>query len=596
MKKKILSMGIVVLMLVLTMLSFEGISHQKLHVALANESKEKNIRVAFDQKVKEIIESEHVSGATAIIIKDGEAILQQGYGYSDKKLDQTVNKRTGFRIGSISKTFVSIAALIAKEDGKLDFNVDISEYLEKDFPKFKYPITMNKLLTHTAGFEDQITGIAVKNLKDMEPLSISLRKYRPNQIFKPGEVISYSNYGVALAAYVIEKATGVDFAQYCTDRIFNPLNMKDTTFLYNNMNIDISKAYSANGEEAFEPYINIYAEGSVISTAEDMGKYLRWLLGDDYTILSKDLKLELFQSHFSPSEDFKGIGYIWNIKSRNGDKYFEKKGETVNFYSRIVLFPSKNTGVFFSFNTYVPEEKINEVTKEITDILLGEKGKFGSINGATIRMEGNYINTFSNFDTAEKILSYINPEKRIGITGSLEKGYKLNGEPMIHVGNNIYESNVGKIKLIQKDSHTFLVIDPSQTYIKINICESFKLNITVLLMFLLSIIIHGIWQITSLIKRKKIIKITRVCYIVILISFFSLCSILFFGLTNYRILQYSLLIQITSWIILLTTLASVSDLLVISKDKLTTYNKLYLYVYNFINVLFCFLLSHMHFL
>ncbi len=73
---------------------------------------------------------------------------------------------------------------------------------------------MQHLLTHTGGFEENITGMAVVNYSDTEPLSLTVRKYMPNQIYKSGEIASYSNYGIALAAYVIERATGIDFAEY----------------------------------------------------------------------------------------------------------------------------------------------------------------------------------------------------------------------------------------------------------------------------------------------------------------------------------------------------------------------------------------------
>jgi CubicO group peptidase (beta-lactamase class C family) len=66
-------------------------------------------------------------------------------------------------------------------------------------------MTMHDLLTHTAGFEDRVTGMAVVNVSDTEPLAVSVRKYMPAQVFTPGETVSYSNHGIALAAYVIER-------------------------------------------------------------------------------------------------------------------------------------------------------------------------------------------------------------------------------------------------------------------------------------------------------------------------------------------------------------------------------------------------------
>ena len=277
---------------------------------------------AFDQAIQEIIDTKKAKGATATLIINGNVTMTKGYGYADELLNlKTDGDRIGFRIGSISKTFVAVAALIAMEDGKIDLDTDISQYLPKDFPKFKYPVTMKNLLTHTAGFEEQITGMAVKNVSDTEPLSVSVVKHMPAQIFKPNDTASYSNYGIALAAYVIENVTGEDFADYCEKKIFQPLHMNRTTFTYMQDTVYVSKAYLPNGEETSEVFMNLYPEGSAVSTAEDMAKYIQWLLSEDDGLIDKASKEQLFIKQYAMDDAFEGIGYVWNRKIRNGSLY-----------------------------------------------------------------------------------------------------------------------------------------------------------------------------------------------------------------------------------------------------------------------------------
>lgn len=131
---------------------------------------------------------------------------------------------------------------------------------------------MRMLLTHSAGFEDPVTGAAVPNVSDTLPLSVSVRRYKPAQSIKAG-VISYSNYGIALAAYVVERAAGQDFAAFCRAEIFLPLGMTHTTFEHMHDVAYVAKPYLPDGRETLELYMNLYPEGSAVSTAADMAAY-----------------------------------------------------------------------------------------------------------------------------------------------------------------------------------------------------------------------------------------------------------------------------------------------------------------------------------
>lgn len=566
-------------------------------VYLDSQKEKACITQIFDAAITECMESNNVTGATATLVIDGGVAFQKGYGYSDKASEVPVDiSLSGFRIASVSKTFVAIAALIAAEDGKLDLNADITNYLEKDFLEFQYPVTLNDLLTHSAGFEDLVTGIAVKDINDMEPLYETIRKYKPKQIYKPGEVISYSNYGIALAAYVIEKATGVDFAEYCREKIFIPLGMNNTTFDYKCDNIILSKAYLPNGNETSEPYINIYPEGSVISTAEDMSKYIQWLLSDQENILKDKFKAKLFSCNFSMADELNGIGYTWNIISRNGIKYYEKKGEAINFYSRIVLYPNSNTGLFFSFNTYVSEEEMNAIIDNVTNTLLGKKEEDEKSVGATMKIEGNYLNIRSNFTTAEKFLSYIIPEKMLEITGTPSSGYKLNGHTITPIGNNTYDTPIGTIKFIEKNGKILLATNICQTYVKVNFFQSYKVTLIVTALFMINMLTIVFWSIIHTIKKRTTPKIVAIMCSLQLLAFIMLCAELIIGLSNYSVLSFAILIKITAWIILSIVIVNiVYSFLTCKKNSKIALIK-YLYAHNIISIAFCLIMYNLNLL
>ncbi|MDD3172319.1 MAG: serine hydrolase [Herbinix sp.] len=521
--------------------------------ALARENHE--ISNELDNMVNSVIEAGNAKGAVLSIVKDGDTILCKGYGFADEFHNIAADgEKIAFRIGSVSKTFVAVAVQILHQEGHLDLNCDISTYLPPDFPPFSYPVNMYQLLTHTAGFEETVTGMAVYNISDTEPLAESIRNYVPAQAFKPGEVISYSNYGIALAAYVVECITNQSFAQYCRERIFLPLDMNHTTFEHMQDTAYVSKPYLPDGSETLEPYMNLYPEGSAVSTAEDMAKYMQWLLEEqDTRILSTTSKKELFLRQFSMSEDLEGIGYVWSRKTRNNKLYYDKKGETLHFYTRIALYPEQQTGIFLSFNTYLPEDKINAIMKKATDLLYGESHltDFRS-NVENLDINGLYVNNWSSNNTPEKILRYLIPGKTLNIRREADETYSIHGEKMTLIGENLYASSIGILKFQEKGGKTFISTESAITYSKVSWWHHRNVQILIPLLFFVSILTCFLRELSLIVRRRKkeynIIPLA--ISLIQIISFFALCLLIYLGIIRFSLLMFVLPMKICGCIIL----------------------------------------------
>jgi len=558
------------LLIIIIVLTVQAVLFGTVGAVIAEFSVKSNseIETLIRSDVDKIISEGYAKGAVATLVIDGRVVLNEGFGIANEFLGIKVNtNQTGFRIGSLSKTFVAVATLIARQDGLLDFNKDISFYLEDDFPKLKFPVTMQNLLTHTAGFEEIITGMAVSKLSELEPLNITVRKYMPEQIYEPGEIASYSNYGIALAGYVIEKATGTDFADYCMQKIFVPLGMKSTTFDYTEDSVAVSEAYLPDGSFTQDLYMNLYPEGSMVTTGQDMAEYLKWLTAENDYILEYNNKLELFQRQYSMADELGGIGLIWNRFERNGIEYFSKKGETLHFYTRAVVIPDLKAGLFLSFNTYVPESVINKIASAFIDELLGAKPESLEKDGETINIKGVYANYWSSFETAEKVLRYFVPGKMVNITGSLDSGFEFNGEKISHAGNNSYDTPIGKVKFIIQDGKTLMATDFSQTYIKVSVIESKTFVYSIVVIFsIYSIVYLSIVMILKL--RKNIGGIyLPIAAVLQLIALVSLILCVFAGIAQYALLNYTILIQIISWLLKLLVIVNISHELIIRKNN-----------------------------
>lgn len=407
-------------------------------------------------------------GVIYAVIEDGQQIAG-GMGYADKENHILADgANTAFHIGSISKTFVAIAVLQQVEAGQLNLDQDIALYLKDDGFEFQYPITLHDLLTHTAGFEDLISGIAVNDPKNVLTLKESLLRYQPQQFIEPSTVISYSNYGIALAAYIVEKVSGMSFETYAQSRIFSPLAMDHTTFDQFQLNIFVSKAYASDLSIAKEPYLNLYPEGSVITTANDMIKYMEWCLSDEPLLLSSQSKQLLFTSQYSGSEDFEGISYTFNIHNYNQDLIIEKKGETAFFNSQLVLYPKQKAALFLSFNTPLPWSAIHAMQNSFSNEILGYRLASEKEKITSIEPTGVYQATRSNFTTVERFLNLLIPERTISITRSFNNEYKLNGRPMSVIGENLYDSIIGEVKVARVNGKTVILTDSALSYIEVS--------------------------------------------------------------------------------------------------------------------------------
>src|SRR5262249_54841088 len=153
--------------------------------------------------------------------KNGQLLLQKGYGYSNFKDKKPVDPAiTIFRLASISKLFTWVAAMQLQEQGKLDLDTDINQYLDFQIrPAFSRPITARNHMTHTAALEETARHIILFKPNNSPSLRDFPIQNQPLRLFPPGLVPGYSNYGVGLGSYIVQRISGQPFEQYVADHI-----------------------------------------------------------------------------------------------------------------------------------------------------------------------------------------------------------------------------------------------------------------------------------------------------------------------------------------------------------------------------------------
>lgn len=316
-----------------------------------------------DRYMRATMSEQHIAGAVVTVVKDGKTVLNEGYGYADIESDKQVDPdKTLFRIGSVSKVVTAVAALQQVEQGHIQLSEDVNTYLGEGLKisnPYDVPLTVAHLLTNTGGFAEKTEGIYSEvPPKSPKPLADTLKDYLPPMIRPPGEVVQYSNYGFTLLGYLVEERSSESFDQYIDNHIFKPLSMNQTHYRLAPEWLDQASKGYAYEKDRYVPQpqgeVLVYPTGSLISTGEDMSKFLLALLqegeNDGKRILGEQTVRTMFQRNFTVHDSMPGYGYGFYQHYRNPDIYLHN-GDIDHFTSRLSLSPKHQLGFFVSYNS-----------------------------------------------------------------------------------------------------------------------------------------------------------------------------------------------------------------------------------------------------
>ena len=315
----------------------------------------------LDALIPSQLRNRNIAGAVVAVVKDGQVLFQKGYGYADFEAKKPVlPDQTLFRPGSISKLFTATAVMQLVEQGKLDLDRDVNDYLDFAIPKtYPEPVTLRQLLTHTAGFEETLKNLFVAHQNDMKPLRTYLVNQMPARIFPPGKVPSYSNYGFTLAGYIVERVSGEKFERYIDNHILKPLRMTSSTFdqpLPPQLAPQMSKAYlNASKKPRDFEFVQAAPAGALSTTAADMTRFMLAFLQDGsvdgVAILKPETVRQMETRQFELDPMICGLGITFMEYWMNPVRAIGHGGDTVYFHSDMVLVPDAHVGYFISYNS-----------------------------------------------------------------------------------------------------------------------------------------------------------------------------------------------------------------------------------------------------
>ena len=319
----------------------------------------------MDGIMNEHLETYEIPGATVAVVKNDTTLLAKGYGLADiAQQKPVIANHTMFRIASVSKLFTWTAIMQLWEQGKVDLNEDVNSYLTTfQLPAtYPEPITLNHLMTHSAGFEERVIGGEAYDPEGLKSLAEHCANNIPARVRPPGELPAYSNYGAELAGYIVELVSGIPFAEYIAEYIYKPLGMTQSTFrqpIPSEIIGELTLGYSlAHGDGTFNVlefrYLNGEPSGTMSATATDMAKFMiAHLQNGSYgasSILEETTAQKMHTRSFSPDPRVNGFAHGWEEATVNGQRLIGHGGDLSPFHSLLKLSPEHDIGLFVSYN------------------------------------------------------------------------------------------------------------------------------------------------------------------------------------------------------------------------------------------------------
>lgn len=462
----------------------------------------------------------HVTGAVSIGYFDAEHDTTAQYGHVDIENGVRADEQSVYEWGSTTKLLVWVAIMQLEEQGKLDRTDQVSDHLEGTGLTFEKSFTLQDLMDHRAGFAEIAYPPETTEASEIMELDEALRHYQPEQIYEPGTVTSYSNYGTALAALVVEQVTDESFSDYVRSEIFEPLGMEDTAIRPDwSDNPGVVKQREKNksyflmegAEERYGSaisYVHLYPAGSATGTLQDFLTFGRALLPDtdgSRALFDDPATLTEFFSgstHYAGTEIVRSSNGLWSLPY--GEGVLGHSGNTQGYTSTLYIEPASARGVVVMTNEVAETSYSYGLLEEFFGDYRPDPAALGQDTG--VDLAGVYTSARANIphDSA-KFLRYMGgilPLKDDAETG----GYRL------VVGPGTVEKVGGDVHVMRSGNGLNTLLVPSeesgdevlQTFTGDNIREStvgFVARWVSVALFLLITVISLVALVVGLVRR-----------------------------------------------------------------------------------------------
>ena len=388
-------------------------------------TREEAVLEGFVDGVVEAHRRDHKTPAVSVsVVRKGQIVFAKAYGFADEETrDRATGTDTLFRIGSVSKTFIWTSVMMLQERGLIDLDADVNTYLKGvTIPDaFDAPVTMNDLMAHRAGFEDTFGVFTLSDETDMT-LTEALNAHMPKRVHAPGTRSSYSNWGAALAAKIVEDIAGVSYETFLQDEILTPLSMTHTTLKGPKIMSEAQRAALAKGYSSRagvyvndEPLqIGPYAPaGAMSSSAGDMARWMLAHLGagthDGVQLMSPQTHALMLTRAFDDRPGGADMAHGFMSIPYHGVSTFGHGGATSSYLAYMVLVPELDLGIYVAQNSAGDNGLVGDLPRLVIDHVLGTSAEPARDDPAfeekAASFAGNYLANRRSFSGFEKLFA-----------------------------------------------------------------------------------------------------------------------------------------------------------------------------------------------
>jgi CubicO group peptidase (beta-lactamase class C family) len=308
-------------------------------------------------------------GCAVLVVKDGNPVFRKGYGVTDLRTLHVIGPETNFRLASLTKQFTAMAIMLLVHDGKLKYDDHLTDVFPS-FPAYGKAISIREVLNHTSGLMDyegilekQYPGVPDEKIPQIKDAGVlELLKKQTSTKFPPGTRWAYSNSGYVVLAMVVEKKSGLSFADFLRERIFRPLEMSHTVAYEKGKNEVANRAYGhtlTNGKWHETDQSSTSAtlgDGGIYTSLDDLEKWDRALTRHTL-ITEQEMAPALAPPAVNgvPLQTPDGVmaplyGFGWFLGPYRGHRRYAHYGETVGFRTAIQRFPDDGLTVIVLAN------------------------------------------------------------------------------------------------------------------------------------------------------------------------------------------------------------------------------------------------------
>lgn len=526
----------------------------------------------IDNYFNENMDKYNVPGVSVSIIKDNKEVLCKGYGYSDLSKEKKVDPyETTFPLASGSKLFTATAIMQLYEQGKIELDSNIEEYITpyKIVNNFDKSVTIRQLLTHSSGLDEssELNSKTI-NKDDIKSQEYYMDTHTPVVIKEPGSVCRYSNEGYNLLGYIVERVSGMSYEDYIKENILEPLEMNASSVrLYDDK--VLSKGYMYDDETYNEfQLLYQYASGSsgIITTAADMENFMAAYLNkgsyNGASILNEKTCEYMMKKQFANAEDFAGMGFGFVRSNRNGQRIIKHEGALPGYTTTTFMLPDKKLGIsiltnslsalpfnfedeflnyFYPCNNNKYLNAVNDNSSSSIDLSKYE-GTYRSYDGVSV------TNLMKIGGITEDMVIKDNKDGTLTLNEWTTEKEKIKTR-LVPVDNNKFLREDGKgffeFRTDNKGNVSYAFNDISfNSFEKIHFYEKAQVIFSIMGAMLIFLIFNGILFIIYLVKKKKYkLKVTRMKKILMHVNLLtqfiftfsmigSICLINFLSLNN----------------------------------------------------------------